>query len=168
MANDAIRGAVDTVTRVIEQQPQAASPTRIKDSVQQAQAQARAAADTASAPIKDAVKDIPKQAKAIAQLAIESPLEAPIIIAKGHFKLGVEGLVAIHKSHVQLAKAIISGHKEVATAASTLTAKQKVAIATNPAFVLLPPGVREMAIAGEIKRQAGEAASAAKKAANND
>jgi hypothetical protein len=167
VANDSIRGAASAAARIIEQQAQAASPARISDSVKQAGQQAAKALDSASTPIKDAVREMPKQAKAIAQLAIESPLEAPIIIAKGHLKLATTGLVAVHKAHVQMAKAIVSDHKEVAAAASTLTKEQKLKIATNPGFVLLPPGLREMAIAGEIKRQAA-AAGGAKKAANND
>jgi hypothetical protein len=157
VANDSIRGAASAATRIIEQQAQAASPARISDSVKQAGQQAAKAVDSASAPLKDAVKEMPKQAKAIAQLAlIAPPYLAPAIVATAPFRFAATGLVAVHKAHVQMAKAIVSGHKEVAAAASTLSKEQKLAIATNPGFVLLPPGIREMAIAGEIKRQAAK------------
>jgi hypothetical protein len=160
VGDSTIRGAAQAAARVIEQQAQAVTPPRLKEAAQAAAQVAEAGAQ----PIKDSVKEIPKQAKAIAKICLDNPALAPLIVPGIPFVMAAKGAVAIHQSHVAVAKALAAGAKEVAHDAQALSPKQKFMIATNPALMFLPPGIREMAIAGEIKR----AAEAAKKAPNND
>jgi hypothetical protein len=164
VGDSTIRGAAQAAARAIEQQAQALSPARVKEAAQEA----AKVIDTAAQPIRDSVKAIPKQAKAIAKLCLDNPALAPLVMPAVPFMMAAKGAVAIHESHVAVAKAVVSGAKETIHAAHSLSAKQKFMIAANPAFMLMPPGVREMAIAGAIKHaaeagaQVGGAAKAAK------
>lgn len=158
MGDSTIRGAAQAAAQVIGQQAQAVSPKRVAEAVQAAHAEAAKAAAAGAQPIIDSAKAMPKQAKAIAKICIDNPALAPIVAPAAPFLLATQGVVAIHKSQMAIAKQVIDSGREIAHASHTLSPKQAFKIATNPAYMFLPPGLREAAIAGEIKRQAQEAA----------